>query len=97
MCVQRIQEGKLVAKKDGRRPTDEDINTACASACPADAIVFGDMNNPDSNIAKLLQMNYSDDHKTVEEPRAYTVLQELNVDPNVFYLRKIRNKDDDNA
>jgi len=97
MCVQRIQAGKLMAKKEGRRPTDEDINMACASACPADAIVFGDMNNPDSKLAKVLQMEYHDDHKTVGEPRAYTVLQELNVDPNVFYLRKIRNKDDDNA
>jgi len=97
MCVQRIQAGKLVAKKDGRRPTDEDINTACATACPANAIVFGDMNNPESQIANVLQMKYQDDHKTVEEPRAYNVLQELNVDPNIFYLRKIRNKDDDNA
>ena len=97
MCVQRIQAGKLVAKKDGRRPTDKDIDTACATACPAEAIVFGDMNNPDSNISKVLQMKYEDDHKTVKEPRAYTVLQELNVDPNVFYLRKIRNKDDNNA
>jgi molybdopterin-containing oxidoreductase family iron-sulfur binding subunit len=97
MCVQRIQAGKLTAKKEGRRPTDEDINTACAAACPSNAIVFGDMNNPESNIAKVLQMDYHDDHKTVEEPRAYTVLEELNVDPNIFYLRKIRNKDDHNA
>ncbi len=97
MCIQRIQAGKLVAKSEGRRPTDEDVNTACASACPTEAITFGDLNNQESKIAEVLQMNYHDDHKTVEEPRAYTVLQELNVDPNVFYLRKIRNKDEDNA
>lgn len=97
LCVQRIQAGKLMAKKEGRRPTDEDIDTACASACPAEAIVFGDLNNPESKIAKVLQIEYHEDHKSVEEPRAYTVLQELNVDPNVFYLRKIRNKDDQNA
>ena len=97
MCVQRIQSGKLVAKKEGRRPTDKDINMACASACPSEAIVFGDMNNPDSEIAKVLNITYQDDRKTVEEPRAYNVLQEINVDPNIFYLRKIRNKDDHNA
>ena len=97
MCVQRIQAGKLTAKTEGRRPTDDDINTACASACPSDAIVFGDLNNPESKVAKVLKMEYHDDHKEVGEPRAYTVLQELNVDPNIFYLRKIRNKDDDNA
>jgi molybdopterin-containing oxidoreductase family iron-sulfur binding subunit len=97
LCVQRIQAGKLTAKKEGRRPSDEDINTACASACPADAIVFGDLNNPDSKLAKTLQMEYHEDHKSVGEPRAYTVLQELNVDPNIFYLRKIRNKDEENA
>ncbi|TDI72082.1 MAG: 4Fe-4S dicluster domain-containing protein [Bacteroidetes bacterium] len=97
MCVQRIQAGKLVAKKEGRRPTDKDINTACASACPAEAIVFGDMNNPESNISKVLQLKYHEGKKTAEEPRAYTVLEELNVDPNIFYMRKIRNKDDNNA
>ena len=97
MCVQRIQAGKLVAKQEGRRPTDADINTACASACPTDAITFGDLNNSESKIAKVLQLEYHDDHKTVEEPRAYTVLQELNVDPNIFYLRKIRNKEENNA
>ena len=97
MCVQRIQAGKLTAKKEGRRPNDQDINTACAAACASGAIVFGDMNNPDSSIAKALQIEYHEDHKSVEEPRAYTVLQELNVDPNVFYMRKIRNKDEENA
>jgi molybdopterin-containing oxidoreductase family iron-sulfur binding subunit len=97
LCVQRIQAGKLVAKKEGRRPTDDDVNVACAQSCPADAIVFGDMNNPGSKLSKLLKMKYHEDHKTVEEPRAYTVLQELNVDPNIFYLRKIRNKDEENA
>ena len=97
LCVQRIQAGKLVAKKEGRRPTDKDVNVACAVACPADAIVFGDMNNPESKLAKLLKIEHHEDHKTVEEPRAYTVLQELNVDPNIFYLRKIRNKEEDNA
>jgi molybdopterin-containing oxidoreductase family iron-sulfur binding subunit len=93
MCVQRIQAGKLVAKQEGRRPSDRDANTACASACPANAIVFGDMNNPESKISRMLQIEEGEKSKTVGEPRAYTVLEEINVDPNVFYLTKVRNKD----
>ena len=93
MCVQRIQAGKLVAKKESRRPSDRDVTTACASACPANAIVFGDMNNPESKISRLLQIEEGEKSKIVGEPRAYTVLEEINVDPNVFYLTKVRNKD----
>ena len=89
MCVQRIQFGKLVAKKEKRRPTDDDVNVACAQACPADALVFGDMNNPESEISKLL----SDE----ENERGYHVLEEIQVRPNVAYLAKIRNKDEAEA
>ena len=97
MCVQRIQLGKLQAKKEGRRTNDGDINTACASACPADAIVFGDMNDPNSAISNLLRIkdnegDYGID-KQVQEERAYTVLEEVGAKPNVLYLTKIRNKD----
>ncbi len=83
MCVQRIQEGKLNAKKNNRRPIDGEIVTACAQACPTDAIVFGDMNNGESEIFKLLER----EHKK----RMYYVLEELNVRPSVSYLSKIRN------
>ena len=98
MCVQRIQLGKLQAKKEGRRTNDEDIITACAAACPADAIVFGDMNDPQSNISKMLQIKDKEDDKygidkKIGEPRAYTVLEEVGAKPNVLYLTKIRNKD----
>lgn len=97
MCVQRIQSGKLQAKNEKRRTVDGDINTACASACPADAIVFGDMNDPNSRISQLLKIkdiegDYGIDKK-VREPRAYTVLEEVGAKPNVLYLTKIRNKD----
>lgn len=84
-CIQRIQLGKLEAKKQGRRPYDEEIDTACAEACPTNAIIFGDRNDPDSEISRLL----ADE----QEGRAYHVLQELRVMPNVYYLTKIRNKD----
>lgn len=84
-CVQRIQAGKLDAKKENRRPVDGEIITACASACPTDAIVFGDLNDTESQIVKLL--------KSEENGRAYNVLKEIGTRPNVFYLTKIRNKD----
>lgn len=85
MCVHRIQEAKLKAKKERRRLIDGDVDVACASACPTNAIVFGDMNDPESRISKLLSEE--------EEARAYHVLHEINVRPQVSYLTKIRNKD----
>lgn len=83
MCVQRIQAGKLKAKMEKRRVEDGDIITACASVCPTDAIVFGDMNDQNSKITKVLEEE--------NEDRSYHVLGELNVKPNVNYLSKIRN------
>jgi molybdopterin-containing oxidoreductase family iron-sulfur binding subunit len=96
-CVQRIQAGKVTAKIEGRRTNDSDITTACASACPTDALVFGDMNDSESRISKILQIkDYEGDgtiEKKVGEERAYTMLEEVGTKPNVFYLTKIRNKD----
>jgi Fe-S-cluster-containing dehydrogenase component len=94
-CVQRIQAGKLEARKEGRRPKDGEIVTACASACPTDALVFGDMNDPESRISKMLEIRDTEaDYiitKELGEPRAYHVLEEIGTKPNVTYLTKIRN------
>ena len=93
-CVQRIQAGKLAAKKENRRPVDGDITTACTNSCPAEAMIFGDMNDPNSRISKALKIRAKDKTNVeVGEPRAYHVLEEIGVNPNVFYLTKIRNKD----
>ncbi len=94
-CVQRIQAGKLEAKNEGRRPVDGEVQTACAKSCPSDALVFGDMKDPESKISKTLKLNYNEKMKSVEakEDRAYHVLEELRVMPNIWYLTKIRNKD----
>jgi molybdopterin-containing oxidoreductase family iron-sulfur binding subunit len=81
MCVQRTQEGKLTAKKEGRKLEDGEIKTACAQSCPADAIVFGDYNDKESELSKM----YADD-------RNYQLLEEIKVNPSVFYMTKIRNK-----
>lgn len=86
LCVQRVQLGKLTAKKENRPIRDGEVITACASACPADAITFGDLNDTESNISKLLGKEIGD--------RAYNVLKEINVSSNVWYLTKVRNKDE---
>jgi Fe-S-cluster-containing dehydrogenase component len=80
LCVQRIQAGKVSAKRDGRPLADGAIQTACAQACPANAIVFGDLNNPESEVAKLRRGR-----------RHYTVLEELGTRPNVGYLMRVTN------
>jgi len=82
-CVQKIQEGKLKAKKEKRQVIDGEVQTACASSCPTDAIVFGDINDTNSLVFK--------ERNELNKERTYTVLEELNVQPNVTYLTKIRN------
>ncbi|MCX2738942.1 TAT-variant-translocated molybdopterin oxidoreductase [Pontibacter anaerobius] len=82
-CVQRVQLGKLEAKRENRRPKDGEIVTACAQSCPTEAIVFGDMKDPESRISKVLARQQGE--------RAFHVLEELNTQPNVTYLTKIRN------
>ena len=83
MCVQRIQAGKLVAKKAGKKVVDGAIQTACSSACPTNAITFGDINDGRSQIAN----NSNDD-------RAYNLLEDVGMQPNVWYMTKVRNADE---
>ncbi|MBI5631284.1 MAG: TAT-variant-translocated molybdopterin oxidoreductase [Elusimicrobia bacterium] len=80
-CVQRIQEGKFEAKRQGRPLQDGDIRPACAQSCPAQAIVFGDLNDPKSQISRFRK-----------DPRHYRVLADLNVQPSIGYLVKVRNR-----
>ena len=93
-CVQRIQAGKLQAKRAGRRLVDDDITSACAAACSNEAMVFGDMKDPNSKISKMLKIKSMEKGVESQEPRAYHVLEELREMPNVWYLTKIRNKDE---
>ncbi|MGE5571357.1 MAG: Fe-S-cluster-containing hydrogenase [Rhodospirillales bacterium] len=80
-CVQRIQEAKIEAKRLGVPLKDGDIRVACEQACPAGAIVFGDLNDPNSRVSRLAR-----------DARQYRVLEELNVGPAVHYLKVIRNR-----
>jgi MoCo/4Fe-4S cofactor protein with predicted Tat translocation signal len=79
-CVQRINAGKIEAEKQNRRVRDGEIVTACQQACPTEAIVFGDMNDPNSHVAKLKK-----------EPANYSLLDELNTRPRTTYLGYVRN------
>ena len=77
-CVQRISAGRIEAEKEGRRIADGEVKTACQSVCPAQAIVFGDLNDPKSRVSTL---------KT--EERDYALLHELNTKPRTTYLAAI--------
>jgi Fe-S-cluster-containing dehydrogenase component/anaerobic selenocysteine-containing dehydrogenase len=82
MCVQRIQEAKLKSKDENRPVREGEIKTACQQSCPGDAIIFGDINDQNSEIYKI-NMN----------PRSYQLLEQLHTLPSVSYVTKVRNMD----
>jgi len=79
-CVQRIQDAKQSAKAASRPMADGEIEPACAAACPADAITFGDLNDPASRVSRLSKLD-----------RKYRLLEELGIKPSVTYLADISN------
>jgi Fe-S-cluster-containing dehydrogenase component/anaerobic selenocysteine-containing dehydrogenase len=79
-CIQRIMEARQTAIAENRPLKGGDVTTACQQACPAQAIVFGDMNDKDSAIAHA-----------IENELGYGVLEELNVRPNVTYIARLKN------
>jgi len=79
-CIQRINRGRMHAEKESRRVRDGEIVTACQQACPTEALVFGDLNDPASRAAKMRK-----------EPLEYPLLAELNTRPRTTYLAKLTN------
>lgn len=80
MCIQKTQLTILTAKKEGREVRSDEFETACSSACSTGAMVFGDVNNKESEVAKL-----------AESDRMYHLLEHIGTKPNVFYHVKVRN------
>jgi molybdopterin-containing oxidoreductase family iron-sulfur binding subunit len=83
-CVQRINHGRIEAKKQNRPIRDGEIRTACQQVCPTEAIVFGDIRDPDAAVTKLKQ-----------EPLNYALLAELNTRPRTTYLARLKNPNTD--
>ncbi|MDG1571025.1 TAT-variant-translocated molybdopterin oxidoreductase [Robiginitalea sp. M366] len=82
-CIQMTQKSILDAKREGRAVTDEEFQTACSNACSSGAIVFGDINDPESEVSKLKA-----------DARMYHLLEHVGTQPNVFYQVKVRNTDE---
>jgi molybdopterin-containing oxidoreductase family iron-sulfur binding subunit len=78
--VQRINHARITARNEGRQVRDGEVVTACQAACPAEAIVFGDVNDPQSRVSRLKA-----------EPRNYGLLADLNTRPRTTYLAAVRN------
>jgi MoCo/4Fe-4S cofactor protein with predicted Tat translocation signal len=79
-CTQRISERRIDAEKEDRKINDTELQTACQQSCPAGAIVFGNINDPNSKVSKLKAL-----------PRNYSLLGELNTRPRTTYLAEVRN------
>ena len=79
-CIQRISAARIVAKNEGVEIEDGSFTTACAQACPSEAIVFGDLNDKNARV-----------RKAHADSRAYALLRELNVKPRNLYLARLRN------
>ena len=83
-CIQRVNRARMDAEKEDRPLRDGEILTACQQVCPTEALVFGDINDPASKVAKLKaeQLNYG-------------LLEELNTRPRTTYLAKLTNPNTD--
>ncbi len=80
-CVQRINQGRIGAKREDRELRDGEVQTACQATCPASAIHFGDLNDPGSRVSRLR-----------ERPEHYAILEELNTKPRTTYLARFTNR-----
>lgn len=84
LCIQRIQAARIKARTEGRLVRDGEVKTACEQSCPADAIVFGNLKDPNSRVSRQGATE-----------RSFRLLEELNRRPAVCYMAKVRNTEDE--
>ena len=97
-CVQRIRAAKDKAFMEDRKLTDGEVTPACVQSCPTSALVFGDTMDKDSKVSKLWKQHQVErgvydvtkDAKKDEDLRGYRIFEDLNVDPSVMYLERMR-------
>ena len=94
-CVHRIRVAKDNAKMADRKVHDDDFTTACAQACPTGAITFGDTMDSDSKVSKMWKQQQVErtkiaQNKSDKDLRGYRIFEELNVDPSVMYMERVR-------
>ena len=75
-CIQRIRRTEIDSQAEGRIPADGEIQPACVQTCPTNALVFGDLGDPDSRVSQLARSH-----------RSFRLLPELGADPGVIYLK----------
>ena len=94
-CVQRIRRGNNTAKNEGRDVRDGEVKTACQQACPSQAIVFGNLKDTESEVAQSwaaykMSFGHKESEIAAKAERGYRVFEELNAEPSVNYLERVR-------
>jgi Fe-S-cluster-containing dehydrogenase component len=97
-CVQRLRRGKNEAKNEERLLRDGEVQTACQQSCPTQAISFGNLSDEKSKVSKLWQKHnmsfgHKENKKQPKNERGYRALEEINTEPSVMYLERVRDED----
>lgn len=94
-CVQRLRRAKNEASNEHRLVTDGEVQTACQQSCPTQAITFGNLSDPNSRVSRMWQQHkmsfgHQESKETSKTERGYRALEELNTEPSVMYLQRVR-------